>query len=231
MSDRLRRRKAATAAVLLGVVAGMVGLSFAAVPLYRLFCQVTGYGGTTQRAEAAPKAVGGRVITVRFNADVDPGLPWRFEPEQTAIKVKVGEEATAFYKATNLTKETMIGSAVFNVTPLKAGIYFDKVQCFCFTEQRLAPGQSEDMPVTFFVNPDIVKDRNLDDVDTITLSYTFYRNKDADAREKDRVQSKTSNRPADRLAGAANAAPYSDLKSAAGLSPAGAANAAPKTVN
>lgn len=205
MSEGLGRRKAATAAVLLGIVAGMVGLSFAAVPLYRLFCQVTGYGGTTQRAEAAPKAVGKRVITVRFNGDVDPGLPWRFEPEQTAIKVKVGEQAVALYKATNLAKATMIGSAVFNVTPLKAGLYFDKVQCFCFTEQRLEPGRSEDMPVTFFVNPDIVKDRNLDDVDTITLSYTFYRNKEAEAREKERERSKAPHEPTGRLAGGANA--------------------------
>lgn len=184
MSGRLQRRKAATAALLAGVVLGMVGLSFAAVPLYRLFCQATGFGGTTQRAEAAPGAASGRVITVRFNADVDPGLPWRFEPAERAIRIKVGEEATAFYRAENLSHEVVIGSAVFNVTPLKAGLYFDKIQCFCFAEQRLEPGASEDMPVVFFVSPDILKDRNLDDVRTITLSYTFYRNKDAEAREK-----------------------------------------------
>ena len=184
MTDRLERRKIVTASVLVGVVAGMVGLSFAAVPLYRVFCQVTGYGGTTQRAEAAPAAVGDRVVTVRFNADVDPNLPWRFEPEQTAVTVKVGEQQLAFFKATNLSNEPVVGQAVFNVTPLKAGLYFDKVQCFCFSEQRLEPGQSADMPVTFFVDPDIVKDRNLDDVQTITLSYTFFRDKAAQARGK-----------------------------------------------
>jgi len=184
MTDRLKHRKVVTAAVLVGVVAVMVGLSFAAVPLYRIFCQVTGYGGTTQRAEVAPGAVGDRIITVRFNADVDPNLPWRFEPEQSAVTVKVGEQKLAYFKATNLSNEPIVGQAVFNVTPLKAGLYFDKVQCFCFSEQRLEPGQSEDMPVAFFVDPDIVKNRNLDDVQTITLSYTFFRDKDAEAREK-----------------------------------------------
>jgi cytochrome c oxidase assembly protein subunit 11 len=184
MSDRLQSRKAVTATVLAVLVAGMIGLSFAAVPLYRIFCQVTGYGGTVQRAEAAPGAVAGRVMTVRFNADTDPGIPWRFEPKQIEVKVRVGEPTLAYYRATNLAQETVIGQAVFNVTPLKAGVYFDKIQCFCFTQQRLEPGQSQDMPVTFFVNPDILKDRNLDDVNTITLSYTFYRNKEAEAAEK-----------------------------------------------
>jgi cytochrome c oxidase assembly protein subunit 11 len=185
MSGRTRER--VTAALLAGLVAGMVGLSFAAVPLYRIFCQATGFEGTTQRAAAAPRVPGTRVVTVRFNADVDPGLPWRFEPEQTAIEVKVGEQATAYFRAQNLTQEPIIGSAVYNVTPLKTGAYFDKVQCFCFTEQRLEPGQVQDMPVTFFVDPDIVKDRELDDVNTVTLSYTFYRNKDAEARERARL--------------------------------------------
>ncbi len=183
-SAPLGRRKAATATLLAGLVAGMVALSFAAVPLYRVFCQVTGFGGTTQRAAAAPGAVSDRVVTVRFDADVDPGLPWRFAPEQREITLRVGEQATAFYKATNLGGEPMIGSASFNVTPLKVGRYFDKIQCFCFSEQRLAPGASEDMPVTFFVSPELLKDRNLDDIGTITLSYTFYRNKDAEARER-----------------------------------------------
>ena len=194
MSEHLRHRKAATAVLLLGVVAGMVGLSFAVVPLYRLFCQVTGFGGTTQRAAAAPGAVSERVITVRFDAEVDPDLPWKFEPEQGAIAVKVGEQATAFYKATNLSQESVIGQAVYNVTPLKVGLYFDKIQCFCFTEQRLTPGESEDMPVTFFVNPDILKDRNLDDVSAITLSYTFYRNKEAEAAERAEQATKTAGR-------------------------------------
>ncbi len=185
MSGRLSRRKAVTAALLVGLVAGMVGLSFAAVPLYRIFCQVTGFEGTTQRASAAPGRVASRVITVRFNADTDPALPWRFEPAQTALKVKVGEEATAFFRAKNLARESVVGQAVFNVTPLKAGLYFDKIQCFCFSEQRLSAGESVDMPVVFFVNPDLLEDRNMDDVDTITLSYTFYR--DTAAEQHDRA--------------------------------------------
>lgn len=181
MSRHLRRRKLGTAAVLGALVAAMVGLSFAAVPLYRIFCQATGFEGTTQRAAAAPVLVSSRVITVRFNADTDPGLPWRFAPKQTAITVKVGEQAMAFYHARNNSRETVVGQAVYNVTPLKAGLYFDKVQCFCFSAQRLGPGESVDMPVVFFVNPDMLADRNMDDVDTITLSYTFYRDKDAEA--------------------------------------------------
>ncbi len=190
--DPERRRKAVTAALLSGLVLGMIGLSFAAVPLYRVFCQVTGFEGTTQRAASAPGVAGARLMTVRFNADVDPGLPWSFEPEQTSVTVKVGEPVTAYFRARNLTKEPIIGSAVYNVTPLKSGAYFDKIQCFCFTEQRLEPGQVQDMPVTFFVDPDIVKDRELDDVNTVTLSYTFYRNKDAEAREQQRLRSEAT---------------------------------------
>ncbi|HUC62130.1 MAG TPA: cytochrome c oxidase assembly protein [Alphaproteobacteria bacterium] len=181
------KRERLTASLLAGLVAGMVGLSFAAVPLYRLFCQATGFEGTTQRAAAAPGAEGSRIVTVRFNADVDPSLPWRFEPEQTAISVRVGEQATAYFRAQNLSDRPIVGSAVYNVTPLKSGAYFDKVQCFCFTEQRLEPGQVQDMPVTFFVDPSIVKDREQDDVRTVTLSYTFYRNKDAEARDAARL--------------------------------------------
>jgi len=158
----------------------MVGLSFAAVPLYRLFCQATGFEGTTQRAAAAPAEPSSRIITVRFNADTDPGLPWRFEPAASAIKLAVGQEAIAFYRARNTARETVVGQAVYNVTPLKAGRYFDKIQCFCFTEQRLGPGESADMPVVFFVSPEMLADRDMDDVDTITLSYTFYRDKEAE---------------------------------------------------
>jgi cytochrome c oxidase assembly protein subunit 11 len=187
MSGDVSRRKRITAFMLTGLVAGMVALSFAAVPLYRVFCQVTGFGGTTQRAEVAPAILSSRVITVRFNADVDSGIPWRFEPVQDSIDVRVGEPAIARYRARNLSNDTVIGAATFNVTPLKAGLYFDKIQCFCFSEQKLGPGASAELPVTFFVNPDIMKDRNLDDVTTITLSYTFYRDKDAEARDKRRI--------------------------------------------
>ncbi len=175
-------RNGKTALVLAGVAAGMVGLAFASVPLYQLFCQVTGFGGTTQRAESPPAQAGviasNRVITVRFNADTAGSLPWQFRPQQTAVRVKVGEESLAFYEARNTSKAPVTGTATFNVTPLKAGQYFVKVECFCFTEQRLAPGKSIDMPVSFYIDPAILKDRNLDDVKTITLSYTFYRAED-----------------------------------------------------
>jgi cytochrome c oxidase assembly protein subunit 11 len=170
-----RRRNARTGVVLAGIVAGMVGLSFASVPLYRLFCQVTGYGGTTQVAAAAPGAVTERVIKVRFNADTAPDLPWSFKPVQREIALKVGESGLAYYRARNLAAEAVTGTSTFNVTPLKAGRYFSKVQCFCFDEQRLEAGQELDMAVSFFVDPEILSDRNLDEVKTITLSYTFFR--------------------------------------------------------
>lgn len=170
-----RRRNRGLVVLLSGLVAGMVGLSFAAVPLYRLFCQVTGFAGTTQVAEAAPEDIAERVITVRFNADVDPALPWRFAPLERAVKVRVGESGLAYFRATNLADRPITGTAVFNVTPLKAGPYFNKVQCFCFDEQHLAAGESADMGVSFFVDPAIMDDRNLDDVSTITLSYTLFR--------------------------------------------------------
>lgn len=173
--DSARRRNARTGVVLTGIVAGMIGLSFASVPLYRLFCQVTGYGGTTQVAEAAPGAVAERVIKVRFNADTAPGLPWTFKPVQREIALKIGESGLAYYRARNLADQAVTGTSTFNVTPLKAGQYFSKVQCFCFTEQRLEAGQELDMAVSFFVDPEILSDRNLDDVKTITLSYTFFR--------------------------------------------------------
>jgi cytochrome c oxidase assembly protein subunit 11 len=174
MSERTPGRNQAVAVVLATVVAAMVGLSFAAVPLYRVFCQVTGYGGTTQRAEAAPGTMGARVITVRFNADIAPNMPWAFQPVEREVRVRVGEERLIFYAAKNRAAVPVTGTATFNVTPQKAGPYFDKVQCFCFTEQRLAAGQSVEMPVSFFIDPKIALDHDLDDVTTITLSYTFF---------------------------------------------------------
>ena len=169
------RRNHVTALVCAAVVVSMVGASFAAVPLYRLFCQVTGYGGTTQVAEAAPGAVGDRVINVRFNADVDPALPLDFETPRGKISVKVGEERLVFYRATNQSDETIVATTVFNVTPFKAGYYFSKVACFCFEEQLLKPGETIEMGVSFYIDPDILEDRNLDDITTITLSYALYR--------------------------------------------------------
>jgi cytochrome c oxidase assembly protein subunit 11 len=167
-----------TVGALLGVVVVMVGLTAASVPLYRLFCQATGYGGTTQRASAAPEhEVAGRLITVRFDADQAPDLGWEFRPLQAAVQVHPGEEKVIAYRAVNLAKEPVTGTATFNVTPVKAGIYFDKLQCFCFTKQHLDPGQSTDLTVSFFVDPEIVDDPNTRDIDTITLSYTMFRAK------------------------------------------------------
>jgi cytochrome c oxidase assembly protein subunit 11 len=153
----------------------MLALAFASVPLYRKFCQVTGYGGTTQRAEIAPGETGSRTITVRFNTMVNPGLPWRFVPDQPSVTIKLGESALATFTAANKSASPVTGQATFNVTPLKAGIYFDKTQCFCFTEQTLEAGATVHMPVSFFIDPAITQDHNLDDVDTITLSYSFFR--------------------------------------------------------
>jgi cytochrome c oxidase assembly protein subunit 11 len=171
------RRNGATALVVLGVAAGMVGMSFAAVPLYKMFCEATGYEGTTQRATAAPGAIGERLVTVRFNTDVAPDLAWEFRPVQPSARVRPGEETLVYFRATNRSKREIIGTATFNVTPLKTGQYFDKIQCFCFTEQRLAPGESIDMPVSFFVDPALAEDPNTREVDTITLSYTMFRAK------------------------------------------------------
>ncbi len=168
------RRSVVMALILGGVVCGMVGLAFGAVPLYRLFCQVTGFGGTTQVAEEAPAEIGERVVTVRFNADTARDLPWHFKPEQREMRVRVGEMAMAVYSAVNRSERALVGSSTFNVTPLKAGVYFNKIECFCFEEQTLAAGERAEFPVSFFVDPEIVEDRRLDDVSTITLSYTFF---------------------------------------------------------
>src|SRR5690606_6596348 len=162
------------AGICLVAVVGMVGMSYAAVPLYRLFCQVTGYGGTPQVAEAAPVEVLDRVIEVRVDANGAGGIPGTFRPEQREIALNVGEQALAFYRAENVSGRDTTGTATFNVTPLEAGAYFNKVDCFCFTEQHLEPGRSVDMPVTFFIDPAIADDPNLDHVRTITLSYTFF---------------------------------------------------------
>jgi cytochrome c oxidase assembly protein subunit 11 len=170
-----QRRKGATALALVAVVAGMIGLSFASVPLYRVFCAATGLGGTTQRAAAAPGGVGSAIITVRFDAQTAPGLGWEFRPMQSAIAVHPGEQHQVFFRAVNKTMAPETGSATFNVVPTKAGIYFDKIQCFCFTRQYLKPGEGEDMGVTFFVDPKIAEDPETRDVRTITLSYTMFR--------------------------------------------------------
>jgi cytochrome c oxidase assembly protein subunit 11 len=163
-----------TAAVCAVFVAGMVAASFAAVPLYRMFCQVTGYGGTTRQAQAAPAVVGDRFVTVRFDANVGNGLGWSFRPLQRSLRVRLGEVAQATFLAENRTALPITGTATFNVTPDAAGAYFNKLDCFCFTEQSLAAGQSADLGVTFFVDPAYAGDEDLDGVTTITLSYTFF---------------------------------------------------------
>jgi cytochrome c oxidase assembly protein subunit 11 len=167
-------RTTLTAVLLTGVIAGMLGLTAASVPLYRLFCQVTGYGGTTQRAEQAPDQISDRTIKVRFNAEVAQGIPWSFEPEQREIEIRIGEQQLAFYRARNNGERPIVGTATFNVTPNKAGSYFSKIDCFCFTEQVLQPGESADLPVSFFVDPAILDDPETRDVRSITLSYTFF---------------------------------------------------------
>jgi cytochrome c oxidase assembly protein subunit 11 len=171
-------RKGVVALLLVGLVAGMVGLSFAAVPLYQIFCQATGYNGTPLRADTGADHVLDRTITVRFDANVDKNLAWSFEPVQTKMNVKIGETALAFFKATNKSDHPITGSAIFNVSPEQAGPYFNKIQCFCFTKQTLAPGASKEMPVTFFVDPKMVDDDSSKNLTEITLSYTFYRNDD-----------------------------------------------------
>ena len=172
--QRKKRSLGLTAALCAVFVAGMVGMAFASVPLYRIFCQVTGYGGTTQQATSAPEKALDRKITVRFDANIVNGLGWSFRPLTRSIDLKVGETGKAIFLAENRGTTTTTGSAVFNVSPLDVGAYFNKIACFCFTEQTLEPGQSVEMPVTFFVDPAIAEDTDLDSVHTITLSYTFY---------------------------------------------------------
>ncbi|HET9813526.1 MAG TPA: cytochrome c oxidase assembly protein [Sphingomicrobium sp.] len=167
------RKNARTALIMAAIVAAMIGLAFASVPLFRMFCEATGFGGTPLRAEEAPGAVAGQV-GVRFDANVHPGLPWRFEPKQTTVRVKPGARTQIFYHAQNLSARTITGQAVFNVSPDRVGKYFKKIECFCFTEQTLKAGESVDMPVVFFVDPKIEQDPDTKSVDEITLSYTFY---------------------------------------------------------
>ena len=156
-------------------VALMVGASFAAVPFYNWFCRTTGYGGTTQVAKSAPSQVlAGRTVTVRFDSNVAAGLPWQFEPERRTIDVRLGEVVTVYYKVTNEAARVTTGQAGYNVTPPTVGIYFEKINCFCFTQQTMKPGEKRDMAVVFYVDPKLAKDSEQDDLNNITLSYTFY---------------------------------------------------------
>ncbi len=166
--------------MILVVPLAMLGAAYASVPLYQLFCQITGYGGTTQVAADNPKGIIDREMRVSFDSNIDGSLNWRVVPA-AAVTDRIGSVETVIYRATNLSSRAVTGTAVFNVTPDMAGVYFNKIECFCFTEQTLAPGESVDMPVTFFVDPDIDANRELATVREITLSYTFYASNEKDS--------------------------------------------------
>jgi cytochrome c oxidase assembly protein subunit 11 len=171
---KARRRDVAVAAACGLFVAAMVGMAYAAVPLYSWFCRTTGFGGTPVLATAGPVRVLDRKVTVRFDANVASGLPWKFEPEQVSIDVHIGEVVTVLYRAENDSARETVGQATYNVAPPTVGSYFAKINCFCFTEQRLKPHEKRDMPVVFYVDPALVADAEQDDLNTITLSYTMY---------------------------------------------------------
>ena len=173
-NNTLQHRHRATAAWCAVLVVAMVGAAYAAVPLYRLFCQVTGFDGTPRIAAKAPDTVLEKTITVRFDANVAPGLPWRFEPVETTMTVKIGENAMAFYRAVNTSDRPVTGTATYNILPEVAAAYFSKIQCFCFTEQVLEPGKTMEFPVSFFIDPLIVGDKDARRVTHVTVSYTFH---------------------------------------------------------
>lgn len=174
VSERTQRSNRRVAVACVGFFAGMVGMAYAAVPLYDLFCKVTGYGGTTQRVEQYSETVLDRDIKVRFDANVSGGLPWDFKPVERDVTIKIGETTQISYEAKNVFSRPVSGRASFNVTPQMAGAYFMKVECFCFTDTELAPGETMDMPVVFYVDPEIVNVPELKNISTITLSYTFF---------------------------------------------------------
>jgi len=172
--DAQRRKTLRTLTIAFAALTASSLLAVFAVPLYQLFCQVTGYGGTTQQAEQQAREVLDREVEVRFDATVDGDLPWRMEPVQTTQTVKLGETALAFYRVTNTSDRPVTGRATYNITPHKAGAHFRKVECFCFSQQTLAPGESTRMPVTYFIAPAMDDEANLDEVTEVTLSYTFF---------------------------------------------------------
>lgn len=169
------RRDVIVAAICGAVAALMVGAAYASVPLYNWFCRTTGFGGTTQVAAQAPGQVLPRMVNVRFDSNVAPGLPWKFEPEQNQVRIHIGEVTTVHYKVTNLAAREITAQAGYNVSPPQVGAYFTKINCFCFTQQTMKPGETREMTVVFYVDPSLAKDSDQDRLDTITLSYTFYR--------------------------------------------------------
>jgi cytochrome c oxidase assembly protein subunit 11 len=174
-----RKRMARTAAAVVAVVVAMTGLAFAAVPLYDAFCRVTGFGGTTQEANAGPGRVLEREINVRFDANVAPGLPIEFTPKQTSERLRIGQTAVAFYRIRNTSDAPIVAHATYNVTPHLGGSYFNKLECFCFQDRTLAPGEEAELPVVFFVDPAIMDDPDAREIGTLTLSYTFFRSTSA----------------------------------------------------
>lgn len=197
--DQLIRRNQRTGLLVLATVMGMAALSFAAVPLYSLFCRVTGFGGTTQVAEVLPDIILDRTVTIKFDSGIARGLNWEFAPERREITLKIGERGLITYHAKNPGTEAVTGVALYNVTPLKAGKYFHKVECFCFGEQTLAPGQDATLPVMFYVDPALDNDPGMADVTAITLSYTFFR---AESEDLDRAMDEfyNSENPAPKAA-------------------------------
>lgn len=208
----MQRKNRNVLAWALAVVLGTVGLSYASVPLYRIFCQVTGFGGTVRRVDVAPvgkvdddnddseefienRIVQDRPLNIRFNADVSARVPWRFKPLQSEVVVLPGETALAFYLAENKSDSSVTGIATYNIAPAKAAIYFNKVQCFCFDEQRLKPGEELDMPVFFYIDPDFAVDPTMSDVFDITLSYTFFRAEDVTPEQLLQAQARLAHQP------------------------------------
>jgi cytochrome c oxidase assembly protein subunit 11 len=182
-NNRSSRRDLVVAGACGVFVAAMVGAAYAAVPLYSWFCRTTGFGGTTQVATAAPGEVLGRKMTVRFDANVPPGLPWKFAPEQNTIEVRLGEVVTVNYTVTNMSARETVAQAAYNVTPPTIGAYFQKINCFCFTEQRMGSGETREMPVVFYVDPALATDPAQASLNTITLSYTFFPVRDGPVAE------------------------------------------------
>ncbi len=173
----LQRSHRRVAISVIAVVAGMTGLAYAAVPLYEMFCRATGFGGAPQVAKTDSPTRGERIMTVRFDANIASDLPWTFEPELPSIRLRTGETATIFYKVKNKSQKTTVGLATYNVAPERAGMFFNKISCFCFSEQTLGPGESMDMPVVFYLDPALETDEIMKTASSVTLSYTFYASK------------------------------------------------------
>ena len=193
INETIQKSNRRLAVVCVGFFVGMIGMAYAAVPLYDMFCRVTGYNGTTQRVEQYSQTVLDKEITVRFDANIANGLGWDFKPKQREVTLKIGETIQVAYEATNITSRPLGGRATFNVTPQAAGAYFMKVECFCFTDTELAPGETMDMPVVFYVDPAIVDVPELKNINTITLSYTFFPLDKAGSRNSAAAESKVPN--------------------------------------